>query len=133
MKLRRLFLSLVLLLLTACGTFQIGVESNGTGTEVPLPTETAVPQASALQPSATFLSTALAEATISPVPTSVPSLAPVFSETATELTPTPQIVEIFLIALEDNGNSGQQVGCGDSLQPGLSRWINIGQVRLLKW
>ncbi len=117
MKLKQLYSFLVLLLLTACGTFQVGVESNATGTEASFPIETAVPQASAILPSSTVPVPPTVESTSSPVPTSGPTLPPVASETLLKLTPTPQRVEIFLIALEDNGQTGQQVGCGDSLVP----------------
>lgn len=117
MKFRQLFSLLVFLLLTACGTFQVGVEPSVTGTETILPIETAVPQVSAILPSPNIPVLPTVEATSSPVPTSVPTLSPMVSETPLKLTPTPQIVEIFLIALEDNGQTGQQVGCGDSLVP----------------
>lgn len=41
--------------------------------------------------------------------TATPSPAPV--------PPAPQTVQVFLIALEDNGQGGQPVGCGDSAIP----------------
>jgi hypothetical protein len=35
----------------------------------------------------------------------------------TDTVPDPQTVQIFLIALQDNGQSGQKIGCDDSLIP----------------
>lgn len=49
-----------------------------------------------------------------PSPTPLPStMTPVLPDT----TPGPQVVKIFLIALEDSGRSGKKIGCDDSVIP----------------
>ncbi|MEO8356794.1 MAG: GerMN domain-containing protein [Chloroflexota bacterium] len=118
MKNNKFLVFLSLLFLTACGTFQVTIEpiSTSTATSIPtitpsIPTNTATaigspteqinPTATMVIPSPTF---AL------PVPTQVP---PVLQSA----TPRQQTVKIFLIALEDNGQSGTVVGCGDSAVP----------------
>ena len=99
MKSRILQAFLTLWFLSACnGTLQVGIEhapidpagtlTTGPAIELPDPTATAIPASpTALLPS--------------------PTVA----------TPTHQMVQIFLIALEDNGQTGIQVGCGDSAVP----------------
>lgn len=56
-----------------------------------------------------------------PSPTSPPPTATLVPSTSTPVpstaTPSQQTVKIFLIALEDNGRTGKQVGCGDSVVP----------------
>ncbi len=59
-------------------------------------------------------------ATPMPSTTEIPTLLP--TQTLLILTPTtlssePQTVMIYLIALDDNGVSGEPIGCGDSLVP----------------
>jgi hypothetical protein len=49
-------------------------------------------------------------------PTSVPSPVPASPVPPTD-TPSTMTVQVFLIALEDNGRSGKPVGCGDSAVP----------------
>jgi len=106
---------LLLLSLTACGSFEFSVEPIYTSTptiraQIPTPTPTPIvvptdpvnPTATITLPSpAPVLSTATQVQQIQPTPT----------------TPAEQIVKIFLIALEDNGQSGTLVGCGDSAIP----------------
>lgn len=56
-----------------------------------------------------------------PTFTPLPSIAVTVSQTPTlvptQQTPIRQVVNIYLIALEDNGISGKLVGCGDSVIP----------------
>jgi hypothetical protein len=107
MKSRILSAVLILLSITACnGTFEIGLEHSPAGTASlaamptipPVPTNTLVPPASTdPQPSPTVQT---------PTETYVP----------TDL-PTQHTVQIFLIAVDDNGQTGIPVGCGDSAVP----------------
>jgi hypothetical protein len=107
MKIRILFIAIILLLVTGCnGTFEVGLEPS---------------KASANNQAATITPAIIpTERIVTPVPT-VPELQPT-SETPVEgafptSLPTPRMVEIYLIALEDNGQSGIAVGCGDSAVP----------------
>jgi hypothetical protein len=111
MKANKLLLFLALLV-TACGRLEVSIEQTPTllatlTPEIPTNTATAV--------------IALPTEQVNPTATiRVPSLTPVLS-TATKVPPTStaveQTVKIFLIALEDNGQSGILVGCGDSSVP----------------
>jgi len=108
MKVNKLLLFLALLV-TACGRLEISIEQTPTllailTPQIPTNTATAV--------------ITLPTEQVNPTATiTVPSLTPVLS-TATKVPPTStavqQTVKIFLIALEDNGQSGILVGCGDS-------------------
>lgn len=75
---------------------------------MPTPTSAATPTVLAPQP-----------ATATYVPPTLTAVQP----TATLVSPTPtaglssQEVSVFFIALDDNGKSGKQIGCGDSLIP----------------
>jgi hypothetical protein len=111
MKANKLLLFLALLV-TACGRLEVSIEQTPTllavlTPQIPTNTATAVITLPTEQvhPTATI---------------TVPSLTPVLS-TATRVPPTStavqQTVKIFLIALEDNGQSGILVGCGDSAVP----------------
>ena len=89
-----------ILFLTACsGTFEIGIER----TPIPLATTAlpASPTETLIQPSPTL-----------PTTTQPPTASA--TQTPTESITGTQMVQIYLIALEDNGQSGIQVGCGDS-------------------
>ena len=117
MKTNKLLALLLILSLTACGRFDVSIGPLPTAiptstveipaitaTVVASPTEPIVPTATIAIPSPTLL-----------VPTATQALP-----TSTESAPTAsteQIVKIFLIALEDNGQSGTRVGCGDSAIP----------------
>jgi hypothetical protein len=92
MKSRLFPLFLTAVLFSACnGTFQIGLEHPGTATPQP-------PAATARQ--------------------STPTLPPAAAtQAATDQPAAMQNVEIFLIALEDNGQAGNKIGCGDSAVP----------------
>ena len=100
------------LLLTACGRFEVSIEPIysptviaqvpvSTATAIVLPTEQINPTATITIPSST---------PVLPAATQVPPVVPT-------TTPGEQLVKIFLIALEDNGQSGTVVGCGDSAIP----------------
>ncbi|MDQ3005511.1 MAG: GerMN domain-containing protein [Chloroflexota bacterium] len=114
MKICKFLLLGMALLLTACGRFEVSIEpiysptATGivqapvsTATAILLPTEQINPTATITIPSAT---------PVTPAATQVPPVLP---------TPTPgeQFIKIFLIALEDNGQAGTLVGCGDSVIP----------------
>ena len=111
MKANKLLLFLVLLV-TACGRLEVSIEQTPTllatlTPQIPTNTATAV--------------ITLPTEQVNPTATiTIPSLTPVLS-TATRVPPTStavqQTVKIFLIALEDNGQSGILVGCGDSAVP----------------
>ncbi len=106
------------MLLASCGTFTVTIESTpagSAGNPAPLtaqPQPTQPPAEPALIPTATA-----SEPTAAPVllvetpqiPTQVPP--------AVEPTPANQMVKIYLIAIDDNGKSGDLVGCGDSAVP----------------
>jgi hypothetical protein len=108
---------LVFLSLTACGKFEVSVGTLPTSVptltaEIPTstvavaasPTQQVIPTATLEIPSPTLaLST---ETQVQQVP-----------PTATSPATTEQTVKIFLIALNDNGQSGTLVGCGDSAVP----------------
>lgn len=108
MRTIRLFTLLATFALTAC-SFEVSVGPTSTSvptTVVELPTSTVAVVAS---PTELIAPTATIDV---PTPTLVlptPTLVPT--------QPTEQNVNIFLIALEDNGQSGTLVGCGDSAVP----------------
>ena len=116
MKADKLLVFLTILLLTACGQFEISIEP--TATPPTLPTATITLQ----NPTNTV--TALPTQPINPTATlTIPSSTPVLPA-ATQLPPVlptstsgEQLVKIILIALEDNGQAGTLVGCGDSAIP----------------
>jgi len=99
MKLR-IFLALsVLVVLAGCGTFEVSIE-RPTGTP-PAPSATAA------------IPIPASETPARPAPTNT---QPSASNTP-EAAQGPAMVEIYLIALEDQGVSGDPVGCGDSAVP----------------
>ncbi len=95
--------------LTACGTFQVGIDyaPAGTATLPGSPTGGIRATAAPVQPSPTPIPLLPSETPILPTETQV----------APDVTSGPQMVQIFLIAVDDNGQAGQKVGCGDSLVP----------------
>jgi hypothetical protein len=114
MKLCKFLILGTALLLTACNRFEVSIEpiysptATGiaqvpvsTATAILLPTEQVNPTATVTIPSST---------PVLPAATQVPPVVPTS-------TPGEQLVKIFLIALEDNGQSGTLVGCGDSAIP----------------
>ena len=114
MKAHTFLIPLVLLFLTACGSFQVNVAPLPTSlptSTIALPTNTAIVLAS---PTEQIIPTATLEI---PSPTLVMPTATQAPAQPTTVPPTAaaeQTVKIFLIALNDNGQSGTQVGCGDS-------------------
>ncbi len=107
MKPWRLLPLLAAVLLSACGELSLAVEQP----TVTIASQPAIPATvtAPAQPPA-VLPTAL--------PTAVPSL-PAPSATAAQ-DPTnqgPQMIDIYLIAVDDQGKSGTPVGCGDSVVP----------------
>lgn len=117
MKANKLLLVLVLLL-AACGRFEVSIEQTptplatvtpeiptDTAAAVELPTEQVDPTATLVIPSVTV--TSHPPTSVLPTATAVPPTA----------TAADQTVKIFLILLEDNGQSGTLVGCGDSATP----------------
>jgi hypothetical protein len=104
MKSRILSAILILLSATAChGKFEIGLEHSPTSI-----------------PSQVAISTAI------PIPTTIlvlpavtdPQPSPIPSETlALTEAPTQKTIQIFLVAVGDNGQTGILIGCGDSAVP----------------
>ncbi len=109
MKICKFLTFLAVLFLTGCGTLEVGIEHKPTGTEteISLPTNEATLTVPILQPSPTIESLPPTPTTSLPTATQVEPIS----------TPGQQMVKIYLIALEDNGQSGQLVGCGDSVIP----------------
>jgi hypothetical protein len=120
MKAKKLLIILLLLPLTACGRFNVNIQPISTAlptmtVEVPIstattvasPTEPVNPTTTIIIPSATLV--LLTATTAQQIP---PTFTAPAATTATE-----QFVKIVLIALEDNGQSGTPVGCGDSAIP----------------
>ena len=107
MKTRILLALSILLFITACNsTFEVGIEH--------APAET---QALSANP------TEVGEPPATPIPTvpidTLPATALPVS-TDTQVIPaatTKQMVKIFMIAVDDNGQAGTPVGCGDSVVP----------------
>jgi hypothetical protein len=103
--------------LTACGMFNIRIE----------PVQTAAPTDTAVLPGDTPLVIASPTEQIVPTATVVPASPTLPPPTATQAQQAPavptsttsgeQTIQIFLIVLEDNGQSGVPVGCGDSALP----------------
>ncbi len=108
----RLFLAIVIIgTLSACdGNLQIGIEHTppalATQTNLGLPSLT--PLIVSPTPTNTVPVPTLPQPTI-PAPTSTSAVP--------TKTPGPQLVEIFLIGIDDNGQGGKLVGCGDSAIP----------------
>jgi hypothetical protein len=108
MKIRILAILILILFVTGCnGTFEIGLEPSSASANQPLATATPG-----------FLPTNAPLAS----PTSIPQLPsptvqPTELNTAPEDTPAMQFVQVYLIALEDDGQTGIPVGCGDSAVP----------------
>jgi hypothetical protein len=103
----RLLLPVTLLLtlwLAACGVLEVGFES----TAAPPPTATATTAVS--QPGATATHAAAA----TPLPGETPAAMETPLAPATAEPPTFDRVNVYLIALDDDGRSGKRIGCGDS-------------------
>lgn len=115
MKTRFLSVLLILVFITACNTtFEVGIEhtpSDSIGLSAN-PTDV------------------VKIATVPP--TAVPDVLPALATPATIITLAPttvstlQMVKIFVIAVDDNGQTGMPVGCGDSAVP---VWVEISPTR----
>jgi Sporulation and spore germination len=108
-KLSGLLTFLVLVSLTACGTFQVGIEY--TPNLVDSPTSALISTATPTQPAPTLAPTGTA------LPPTLTPLPPTATPLPVEVTPGPQMVQIFLVAVGDDSQSGEMIGCGDSLIP----------------
>ena len=113
MKVNQLLLFLVLFL-TACGTLEVSVDPSPTPLMTNTPQDAATPVASPTSPVNPTVTVALPSATTIAPPTAVLPTATTVPATSPA---KEQMVKIFLIALEDNGQSGPLVGCGDSVIP----------------
>lgn len=101
MKIRPLFLILPLLFLSACnGGIVVGLEP------LTLPTLSIIPLTNTPFPTET--STPTATLMVAPPANTLPDLT---NSSGTTL------VKVFLIAIDDNGQSGTAIGCGDSAIP----------------
>jgi hypothetical protein len=115
-KADKLLVFLTFLLLTACGQFEISIEPTAT------PPVTLIATITAQSPTHTV--TVLPTEQINPTVTLTISSSTPILPAATQpplVLPTStsgeQMVKIILIALEDNGQAGTLVGCGDSAIP----------------
>ena len=127
MKASKLLIFFMLLSLTACSRFGVSIQPMTTAIPimtVDIPTETAIVIASPtepIHPTATITipspspTLRFAEQIMPTATTS--QQAPPTSTVPAPTTATEQFVKIILIALEDNGQSGTLVGCGDSAMP----------------
>jgi hypothetical protein len=119
MKIRILSLLIFLLLVTSCtGTIEIGLEpssANPPAFTVTQPASTANPPAATAIPATLFTEVPQQPSTLLP---QLPyPLELQTNPNAPTSTPALQFVQIYLIALEDNGQTGIPVGCGDSAVP----------------
>ena len=117
MSANRLALLFLMFSLTACGQFSVSV--NTLQTPIPtntiaIPTNTLTAVASPTTQASPTVTAVIPSPTLSiPTATQVPPTTAASSSTAT----AEQTVKIVLIELEDNGQSGPLVGCGDSAIP----------------
>ncbi len=116
MKPRRMLIFLAVLLLTGCGVLELSVEQP-TATQIaptlpavvaqpPLPTATSPVEISDPPSPA---DTTPVEISDPPSPTDITP-----AQISPDTTTGPQMVKIYLIAVGDNGISGDLIGCGDS-------------------
>jgi hypothetical protein len=115
MKANRLFIVIAMAMLAACGQINVRIDPILTATStntvaVPTDTATALPT----QPSSPTVTLTVPSPTLM-LPTA--TQAQPVPATSTSMPTTDQTVQIVLIALEDNGQSGTLVGCGDSAIP----------------
>jgi len=110
MKPASLLSLLLTLALSACGTFEVGIQPAPS----PIPSPTALPSPTVVDLPPTSAALPSTGTALPPVETALP---PTETESPPPATQGPQMVQIFLIALEDQGVSGKKVGCGDSAVP----------------
>lgn len=104
MKFRSLSIVFILLFVTGCaGTFEVGLEPSIASANNPT-----------AAPTSAVIPTDIIATSIPTAPQLVPTEA-ISTETAAPI--TPQMVQVYLIAIDDNGQSGNPVGCGDSAVP----------------
>lgn len=102
---------LVLLIASGCNaSFQIGIEH--TPSVPALATQTVI-----VLPTVTPLIITASLANTLPAPTLPSPPAPTYTRSLPTKTPGPQLVDIYLIAIGDNGQGGIPIGCGDSAIP----------------
>ena len=115
MKIQFLSSLALLILVTGCNSiFEVGIEHSPAST-IELPANPTAEQV----PTAIVSPTATTAATPPPSVAMVTEAAPVISS-VTQPAPvntSPQMVKIYMIAVDDNGQSGTLVGCGDSVVP----------------
>jgi hypothetical protein len=122
MKVSKLLLCFGILSLAACGRFGVSVQPMTTAVPtltVDIPTDTAIVIASPTEPigpTATITIPSPSPTIVLPTATTEQQV-PATSTVPAPTTATEQFVRIVLIALEDNGQSGTLVGCGDSAIP----------------
>jgi hypothetical protein len=118
MKGTKFLLFFAMLSLSACGQFDVSIDPIVTPTTIPeLPTSTTVVTALPtvqIDPTATL--TIPSATPILPTATQVQQVPPA-TATSVPTTAAEQMVQIVLIELENNGQSGPLVGCGDSAVP----------------
>jgi Sporulation and spore germination len=120
MKIYKFLTLLATLLLTSCGTLEIGIERkmNNSPTEAVQP-KGAPTEAAIVLPSPTAVSVPPAEP--SPTAAAIPPTDITVQPADPVVEPSPtagqQFVQIYLIGIDDNGQSGDLVGCGDSAIP----------------
>jgi hypothetical protein len=114
-----LFLTTLIMLLAGCGTLQVSLEPGTPAASLPA-TGVAATLAPVTPASPTATTNELLLLTNQPaaLPTETTQAAsdtvPARTPVPPEIVPEAQTVNIYLIALEDNGQAGPQVGCGDS-------------------
>ena len=117
MRVNRLLFLFVMLFLTSCGQFNVSIQPLQTSipTNTPaVPTNTLTVVASPTPQANPTATVVIPSPTLSiPTATQVPPTTLAFTST----TAAEQNVKIVLIELEDNGQSGPLVGCGDSAIP----------------
>lgn len=104
------------------------VVNSPTTTSAPSMAETSTPTQH-IPPTNTILpGPSLTSTGMLPLPTETPATIP--TEDSAPAVSTEQMVKIFLIAIDDNGRSGELIGCGDSVLP---VWVQISPtVEVLK-
>jgi spore germination protein GerM len=119
MKTRIISAISMLIFIAACNsTFEVGIEHSSATSNAP-----AVNSTAAQTPVITLAAVvATASQALPSIPVSTDNIAannsPIPTDTQVPLAATsPQMVKIFVIAVDDNGKTGIPVGCGDSVVP----------------
>jgi len=117
MKTKKLVALLLMLLLTACGRFEVNIGPLPTSIPTSTVEITTDPATVVVFPTETINPTATIEIASPTLFVPTATQVPPTSTQSVPATSTEQAVKIFLIALEDNGQSGILIGCGDSAIP----------------